>query len=140
MMNEIDGEEIIRARLGGESERAIARRLKITLADVRDALDRFSATVINHHTRLHTLALDLERLDEMITAFRPMAKGGDVQAGARRSSDPGQPGAAGEEFDPPDRGGHRSAVPRGPGEAAGGRLMEERDIEAAIAAASTCGC
>jgi hypothetical protein len=33
--------------------RKIARRLGITLADVRDALDRFSATVINHHTRLH---------------------------------------------------------------------------------------
>jgi hypothetical protein len=78
----VDGEDIIRARLGGESERVIARRLKITIQDVRDALDRFSATVINHHTRLHTLALDLERLDEMITAFRPMAKSGDVQAGA----------------------------------------------------------
>jgi hypothetical protein len=60
MITEIDGEDIIRARLGGESERAIARRLRITIQDVRDALDRFSATVLNHHTRLHTLALDLE--------------------------------------------------------------------------------
>jgi hypothetical protein len=153
MITEVDGEDIIRARLGGESERAIARRLRITIQDVRDALDRFSATVLNHHTRLHMLALDLERLDEMITAFRPIAKGGDVQAGAlladrepshhawpvaagaRRSGDPRQPGAAGEELDRTDRRSDQPPVPGGAGEAARGRLMDEDDLEAAIAAA-----
>jgi len=79
---EIDGEQIIAARLSGEPERKIAKRLGITLANVRDALDRFSATVISHHTRLHRLALDLETIDSMVETFGPLAKGGDVQAGA----------------------------------------------------------
>ena len=39
-LTEIDGEQIIAARLSGEPERKIARRPGITLADVRDALDR----------------------------------------------------------------------------------------------------
>jgi hypothetical protein len=75
-VTEIDGEQIIAARLSGEPERKIAKRLGITLADVRDALDRFSATVI--HTRLHRLALDLETIDAMVKTFQPMAKAGDV--------------------------------------------------------------
>jgi hypothetical protein len=50
-ITEVDGEQIIAARLSGEPESKIAKRLGITLADVRDALDRFSATVISHHTR-----------------------------------------------------------------------------------------
>jgi hypothetical protein len=81
-ITEVDGEQIIAARLSGEPERKIAKRLGITLADVRDALDRFSATVISHHTRLHRLALDLETIDSMVETFQPMAKAGDVQAGA----------------------------------------------------------
>jgi hypothetical protein len=81
-LTEVDGELIIAARLSGEPERKIARRLGITLADVRDALDRVSATVISHHTRLHRLALDLETIDSMVETFQPMAKAGDVQAGA----------------------------------------------------------
>jgi hypothetical protein len=82
MVTEVDGEQIIAARLSGEPERKIAKRLGSTLADVRDALDRFSATVISHHTRLHRLALDLETIDSMVETFQPMAKAGDVQAGA----------------------------------------------------------
>ena len=81
-ITEVDGEQIIAARLSGEPERKIAKRLGITLADVRDALDRFSATVISHHTRLHRLALDLETIDSMVETFHPMATAGDVQAGA----------------------------------------------------------
>jgi hypothetical protein len=78
--HEVDGEQIIEARLSGGPERNIAKRLGITIADVRDALDRFSATVISHHTRLHRLALDLETIDDMIAVFQPTAKAGDVQA------------------------------------------------------------
>ena len=81
-LTEIDGEQIIAARLRGEPEREIARWLGISLQDVRDALDRFSSTVISHHTRLHRLALDLETIDSMVETFQPMAKSGDVQAGA----------------------------------------------------------
>ena len=68
------------ARLSGWSERIFVKLLGITIADVRDALDRFSATVISHHTRLHRLALDLETIDDMIAVFQPTAKAGDVQA------------------------------------------------------------
>jgi hypothetical protein len=81
-ITEVDGEQIIAARLSGEPERKIAKRLGITLADVRDALDRFSATGISHHTRLHRLALGLETIDSMVETFQPMATAGDVQAGA----------------------------------------------------------
>jgi hypothetical protein len=41
-ITEVDGEQAIAARLSGGPERKIARRLGISLADVRDALDRFS--------------------------------------------------------------------------------------------------
>jgi hypothetical protein len=58
------------------------KRLGITLADVRDALDRFSATVISHHTRLHRLALDLETIDSMVEPFQPMAKAGFGNVGS----------------------------------------------------------
>ena len=81
-LTELDGEQIIATRLSGEPERKIAKRIGITLADVRDALDRFSATVISHYTRLHRLALDLETIDRMVETFQTMAKAGDVQAGA----------------------------------------------------------
>jgi hypothetical protein len=134
-LTEIDGEQIIAARLSGEPERKIAKRLGITLADVRDALDRFSATVISHHTRLHRLALDLETIDSMVETFQPMAKAGDVQAGAllakflesrrimlglelprRRRPAPGRgAGGAAQDQHRANSGGHREAVSRGSG-------------------------
>jgi hypothetical protein len=80
-LNEIYGEQIIAARLSGEPERKSpggSGSPSLTFV----MLDRFSATVISHRTRLRRLALDLEAIDSMVETFQPMAKAGDVQAGA----------------------------------------------------------
>jgi hypothetical protein len=77
-----DGEAIVQARLSGESKRSIARRLRISLADVNLALDFFSTTVVDHHTRLHVLAEDLELCDRIVKTYGPLADKGDVQAAA----------------------------------------------------------
>ena len=47
-MSEIlDGEDIVQARIRGESVRSIAKRLSCTLAEVHQVLDRFAETVID---------------------------------------------------------------------------------------------
>src|SRR5215471_9680393 len=82
-MSEIlDGEDIVQARIRGESVRSIAKRLSCTLAEVRKVLDRFAETVIDDKTRKHSLALELERLDQLQQVFGARALEGDVQCGA----------------------------------------------------------
>ncbi|GLR85833.1 hypothetical protein [Bradyrhizobium iriomotense] len=82
-MNEIitiDGEDIVQARVRGESVRNIAKRFGCSIADVNDVLDRFAAMTITNKLRVHTLALELERLDELQRVFESQARGGDVQS------------------------------------------------------------
>jgi hypothetical protein len=78
----LDGEDIVQARVRGESVRSIARRLSCTSAEVRAALDRFAETVVDDSTRKHTLALELERLDQLQQVFGGRALEGDVASGA----------------------------------------------------------
>ena len=78
----LDGEDIVQARIRGESVRSIAKRLSCTLAEVHKVLDRFAETTIDEKTRKHTLALELARLDELQTVFHDRALAGDVHCGA----------------------------------------------------------
>src|SRR5215467_1463712 len=78
----LDGEDIVQARIRGESVRSIAKRLSCTLAEVRKVLDRFAETTIDDKTRKHTLALELARLDELQETFYARALEGDVACGA----------------------------------------------------------
>jgi hypothetical protein len=80
-INVLDGEEIVQARVRGESVRAISKRYNVTPADVNDVLDRFATATITHKTRIHTLALELERLDGLYRNFEQQARGGDVHSG-----------------------------------------------------------
>ena len=79
-MREIDSEQIIQARIRGESARSIAKRLHCTLADINDVMDRFATTTLTDKLRAHTLALEIERLDELQEVFNDQAKAGDVQS------------------------------------------------------------
>jgi hypothetical protein len=82
-MSEIlDGEDIVQARIHGESVGSIATRLSCTLAEVHKVLDRFAETVIDDKTRKHSLALELERLDQLRQVFGARALEGGVQCGA----------------------------------------------------------
>src|SRR5262249_54828826 len=78
----LDGEDIVQARIRGEGVRSIAKRLSCTLAEVHKVLDRFAETTIDEKTRKHTLALELARLDELLTVFHDRALAGDVHCGA----------------------------------------------------------
>ena len=78
----LDGEDIIQARIRGESVRSIAKRFSCTLAEVHKVLDRFAEITIDEKTRKHTLALELARLDELQTVFHDRALAGDVHCGA----------------------------------------------------------
>jgi len=78
----LDGEDIVQARIRGESVRSIAKRLSCTLAEVQKVLDRFAETVIDDKTRKHSLALELERLDQLQQVFGARSPEGDVQCGA----------------------------------------------------------
>src|SRR5215472_11170960 len=78
----LDGEDIVQARIRGESVRSIAKRVSCTLAEVHKVLDRFAETVIDDKTRKHSLALELERLDQLQQVFGARAPEGDVQCGA----------------------------------------------------------
>jgi hypothetical protein len=80
----LDGEDIVQARIRGESVRSIARRLSCTLAEVHKILDRFAETTIDDKTRKHSLALELERLDQLQHVFGARALEGDVASGALR--------------------------------------------------------
>ena len=76
----IDSEAIIEARVRGESIRSISKRLGCSVADIHDVLDRFASVTISANLRTHTLALELERLDNLQQAFEQQAKAGDVQS------------------------------------------------------------
>ena len=78
----LDDEDIVQARIRGESVRSSAKRLSCTLAEVHKVLDRFAETTIDDKTRKHTLALELARLDELQETFYARALEGDVACGA----------------------------------------------------------
>lgn len=74
-------EEIIQARIRGESVRKIAKRLGITPMVVNETLDVFATSMISHQLRFHTLALELARLDDIQEVFIGQAHKGDIQSG-----------------------------------------------------------
>jgi len=78
----IDSEAIIEARVQGESIRSISKRLGCSVGDINDCLDRFAKITISANLRVHTLALELERLDRLQRTFESIAETGDVQAAA----------------------------------------------------------
>jgi transposase len=46
-MNSIDSDEIIEARIQGESIRSISKRLGCSIEDINDTLDRFAKVTIS---------------------------------------------------------------------------------------------
>lgn len=82
MTNTVDAEAIIQARIRGWPVRTIARQLGCSIADVMDALDRHAAMTLTSKLRTHTLALELDRLDEMQRTFDKQAREGDVASAA----------------------------------------------------------
>ena len=76
----IDSDAIVEARVRGESIRSIAKRLKVSITDIHDTLDRFAKVTISQNLRTHTLALELERLDNLQQAYEQQARAGDIQA------------------------------------------------------------
>jgi hypothetical protein len=80
MVMPIDGEAIIDARVRGESVHAIARRFGCSIDDVNDTLDFWARSVIHHRVRLHSFALEIERLDTILKAFDPLMRGGSAGA------------------------------------------------------------
>src|SRR5262249_36703337 len=79
-MNSIDSDEIIEARIQGESIRSISKRLGCSIEDINDTLDRFAKVTIAANLRVHTLALELERLDKLQRTFERQAEAGDIQS------------------------------------------------------------
>jgi hypothetical protein len=78
----MNDDRIIQQRVSGRSARAIAKAEGCTLAEVNRAIDRFTETTIDDKTRMHTLALELARLDELQETFYARALEGDVACGA----------------------------------------------------------
>jgi hypothetical protein len=62
----------------GQSVRAIARKFRCTVDDVHDVLDKFGKITLTARLRTHTLALELERLDDLTAVFESKAGEGDV--------------------------------------------------------------
>ncbi|MGR4930615.1 hypothetical protein ACIPUD_27985 [Bradyrhizobium sp. CAR08] len=71
--------QILTHRMAGISVRAIMRRYGMTKRDVEAALDR-ALPQINNATRIATIKLELERLDQLIRPFFVKALAGDTAA------------------------------------------------------------
>ncbi|UGY16718.1 hypothetical protein HAP48_0003970 [Bradyrhizobium septentrionale] len=71
--------QILTHRMAGISVRAIMRRYGMTKREVEAALDR-ALPQINNATRIATIKLELERLDQLIRPFFVKALAGDTAA------------------------------------------------------------
>jgi hypothetical protein len=78
----LSSDEILDAQVRGDS---VSRQFGVTIDDVRDILDR-SLRTINYKRRLHTLALELARLDDMQKAAA--ARNPRLYGGPRVSNSP----------------------------------------------------
>jgi hypothetical protein len=74
-------EQIFRARLAGKSVRRIAHEHHMSIANIQSIIEK-NTIVVDNRLRLATLALELERLDELQKPFYVAALNGDVQAAA----------------------------------------------------------
>ena len=72
---------ILQERLSGRSARSIAKQLSLTVSEVNASLDRTLPTIDNDARRRY-VALDLNRLDELLeTFYRRAIEKADAQAG-----------------------------------------------------------
>lgn len=76
-MTPINAQQIIDARIRGDTIPTIARKLNCRTLDVQDALDWHTRTTLTKHLRANTLALELERLDKLYRKFEEKAETGD---------------------------------------------------------------
>jgi hypothetical protein len=58
-------DDIIRQRISGRSVREIAKARRCSVAQINEAIDRWTATSIDDKIRKNTLALELARLDDL---------------------------------------------------------------------------
>jgi hypothetical protein len=73
--------QIFRLRLAGMSVRAIARQFRLTPAQV-EAIVTGQCTPVTKQMKAHAFELELERLDELQSAFYAAAMAGNPQAAA----------------------------------------------------------
>jgi hypothetical protein len=73
--------QMFKQRLAGKSIRAIAQEFRLSVRETQDIVMAM-CTGIDVRMRIHTLELELERLDELQGAFHERALDGDVPAGA----------------------------------------------------------
>ena len=73
---------ILDERIAGRSVRAVAKAHGTTAAEINKIIDRFADGVITDKIRKHSLALELERLDQLQAVYFERALGGDVQSAA----------------------------------------------------------
>jgi hypothetical protein len=73
-------EQMFQARLSGQSVRSIARQFRVSEAQVQATVARL-CTPVNVQMRVHTLQLELERLDQLEAVFYARATNeGDPQS------------------------------------------------------------
>jgi len=79
--NEARDDFILQERLSGRSARSISKELRCSTTEIDEALDRVLPKIDNA-AKLRIIALDLDRLDEMLKVFllRAVEKG-DTQSG-----------------------------------------------------------
>lgn len=80
MSKTLNAQEIINARIKGETILTIAQKLQCSIADVQDALDWHTRQTLTKHLRANTLAVELERLDKMQRRFEAQTEEGDCHS------------------------------------------------------------
>lgn len=63
---------VLQERLSGRSERSLSKELRCSIAEIQSSLDR-ALPKINNELRMRYVALDLMRLDELISVFAKRA-------------------------------------------------------------------
>ena len=82
MASFLDANQIIDARIKGDTIPVIAGRLACSIADVHDAIDNYARATLTTRLRTHSLAIDLARLDKLMKTYEKQAEAGDVQSAA----------------------------------------------------------
>jgi hypothetical protein len=71
--------QIFKERLGGQSERDLARKFGLSMKEVWRAIDRALPT-LDTAARARAIAIEYSRLDSLFATFFEKAKGGDAPA------------------------------------------------------------
>jgi hypothetical protein len=81
MLVGMSDDDIVDQRIKGRSVQAIAKSQNMSVRDVHEIINRWSDNCIDDRLRKNSLALELERLDQLQSAFFERALDGDAQSG-----------------------------------------------------------